>query len=184
LKNLRPLCGSPTRLGSGGNGKTTALRNVAGLVRARTGQIRLDGIDITKWSPSAIVRAGLSLVPEHRQLFPEMTVEEKLIMGAYVHGLTWKAKRTLSEIYDLFPELVPKRNDSVVVLSGGQQQMLAIGRALMAKPRMLMLDKERLGLAPKLIDRIVRTIVTIHRAGVGQPGAGFLSWRVVKARPA
>ena len=155
-----------TLLGANGAGKTTMLNGIAGLIPATSGQIRLEGLDITKWSPSRIVKAGLSLVPEHRQLFPEMTVEENLIIGTYVLGLTRKTREAVSEIYDLFPELVAKRNDPAVLLSGGQQQMLAIGRALMGKPRLLMLDEPSLGLAPKLIDRVLNAIVTIHRNGV------------------
>lgn len=155
-----------TLLGANGAGKTTALHSIAGLVRANAGQIRFDGLDIARSKPSEIVRAGLALVPERRELFPEMTVEENLIMGCFVRGLTRKTKQTISEVYDLFPELVSKRNEAAILLSGGQQQMLAIGRALMAKPRMLMLDEPSLGLAPKLIDRILGTISTVHRSGV------------------
>lgn len=155
-----------TLLGANGAGKTTALATIAGLIRPLAGTIQFEGIELTRMAAWEIVEAGLSLVPEHRQLFPEMTVDENLVMGAYTRGSRQDAVRRLPEIFDLFPELTVKRKQRASTLSGGQQQMLAIGRALMSRPRMLLLDEPSLGLAPKIIDRILDVIQAIHRSGV------------------
>jgi branched-chain amino acid transport system ATP-binding protein len=154
-----------TLLGSNGAGKTTALHAIAGLQRSR-GNIVFDGKRISGARPDVIVRAGLSLVPEHRELFPEMSVYDNLIMGRYIHGFSGQSVKIVDEVFDLFPELIEKRTSVAVMLSGGQQQMLAIGRALMAKPRMLLLDEPSIGLAPLMVDRIFRAIREINRRGV------------------
>jgi len=153
-------------LGANRAGKATVLDAIAGFVRSRSGDIQLDGRSIVNFPPDKIVRNGLSLVPEHRQLFPEMSVEENLLMGRFVHGIRSASRTAVAEVYDLFPELIEKRVTPAAMLSGGQQQMLAIGRALMAKPRMLLLDEPSLGLAPLMVDRILAAIRAINRTGV------------------
>lgn len=158
--------GLVTLLGANGAGKTTVLHTIAGFVRSRSGDIQLDGHSIFNFPPDKIVREGVSLVPEHRQLFPEMSVEENLLMGRFIHGISAASKTATAEIFDLFPELVEKRATPAAMLSGGQQQMLAIGRALMAKPRMLLFDEPSLGLAPLMVDRILAAIRAINRSGV------------------
>jgi branched-chain amino acid transport system ATP-binding protein len=155
-----------TLLGANGAGKSTLLNTVAGFVRPRRGAVLFDGRAVTGWAPDRLVRAGLSLVPEHRQLFPEMTVDENLLMGRYVHGFGASSRRTTEEVFELFPELAEKRSTAAGMLSGGQQQMLAMGRGLMAKPRLLLLDEPSLGLAPRMIDRILDAIEAINKAGV------------------
>ena len=161
-----PEGGLVTLLGANGAGKTTLLHAVAGFLRPRRGRIVLTGRDVAGRAPDHLVRSGLVLVPEHRQLFPGMSVDENLVMGRYVHGFGPASRGRIAEVYDLFPELVPKRAAPAGMLSGGQQQMLAIGRGLMAEPRLLLLDEPSLGLAPLMIDRILDAIVAINRAGV------------------
>ena len=155
-----------TLLGANGAGKTTLLNTVAGFVRPRRGTVVFAGKAVSGWAPDRLVREGLSLVPEHRQLFPEMTVDENLLMGRYIHGFGVSSRRTTEEVFELFPELAEKRTSLAAMLSGGQQQMLAIGRGLMAKPKLLLLDEPSLGLAPRMIDRILDAIVAINRTGV------------------
>jgi branched-chain amino acid transport system ATP-binding protein len=155
-----------TLLGANGAGKTTVLHAIAGFVRVGSGDIVLEGTSIANLAPDKIVRAGLSLVPEHRQLFPEMSVEENLMMGRFIHGFSKTSRVATADMFDLFPELIEKRKTPAAMLSGGQQQMLAIGRALMAKPRILLLDEPSIGLAPLMVDRILAAIRTINRSGV------------------
>jgi branched-chain amino acid transport system ATP-binding protein len=152
-----------TLLGANGAGKTTTLHAIAGLLKPRAGAITFDGKRISSRSPSEIVRLGLSLVPEHRQLFPAMTVVENLRLGAYTRGMTTYG---LDEVFALFPELTALRDSPAAMLSGGQQQMLAIGRALMAQPRLLLLDEPSLGLAPLLVDRVLSALREINARGV------------------
>ncbi len=161
-----PVGSIVTLLGANGAGKTTLLNTVAGFIRPRRGKIVFAGRNITGWASDKLVRSGLALVPEHRQLFPEMTVDENLVMGRYVHGFGATSRGITSEVFDLFPELAAKRATNAGMLSGGQQQMLAIGRGLMAKPKLLLLDEPSLGLAPLMIDRILDAIVAINKAGV------------------
>jgi branched-chain amino acid transport system ATP-binding protein len=152
-----------TLLGANGAGKTTALHAIAGIVRVRSGTITFDGKRISGLDPAAVVRLGVSLVPEHRQLFPAMTVQENLLLGAYTRGM---ARDGLDAVYALFPELTPLRDSPAAMLSGGQQQMLAIGRGLMARPRLLLLDEPSLGLAPMLVDRVLAALQKINASGV------------------
>ena len=152
-----------TLLGANGAGKTTALHAIAGIVRVRSGTITFDGKRISGLDPAAVVRLGVSLVPEHRQLFPAMTVQENLLLGAYTRGM---ARDGLDAVYALFPELTPLRDSAAAMLSGGQQQMLAIGRGLMARPRLLLLDEPSLGLAPMLVDRVLAALQKINAGGV------------------
>jgi branched-chain amino acid transport system ATP-binding protein len=152
-----------TLLGANGAGKTTVLHAVAGIVKVRSGSIMFDGRRISGLDPAAVVRLGISLVPEHRQLFPAMTVQENLLLGAYSRGM---ARDGLDAVYALFPELTSLRESLAAMLSGGQQQMLAVGRGLMARPRLLLLDEPSLGLAPMLVDRVLAALQEINAGGV------------------
>jgi branched-chain amino acid transport system ATP-binding protein len=154
-----------TLLGANGAGKTTTLNCIMGLQRW-TGDISLEGHSLRGLNTDRIVRAGLSLVPESRELFVEMSVEDNLRLGAYIHGLPPGGGTAAAEVFDLFPELAQRRTALAGALSGGQQQMLAIGRALMAKPRLLLLDEPSTGLAPLMFERILNAVVEINRRGV------------------
>lgn len=150
-------------IGANGAGKSTALKAISGLLRSRTGKIVFDGIDIDKTEPDKIVKMGLSQVPEGRRIFLSMTVEENLDMGAFT--LKDGRNQALDEVYDRFPRLHERRNQIAGTLSGGEQQMLAIGRALMIKPKMMMLDEPSMGLAPLLVKQVMDTIVELNRTG-------------------
>jgi branched-chain amino acid transport system ATP-binding protein len=151
-----------TLLGANGAGKTTTLHAIAGLLKPYAGAITFDGKRISSRTPSQIVRMGLALVPEHRQLFPAMTVHENLRQGAYTRRMSTQG---LDDVLALFPELAELRDSPAAMLSGGQQQMLAIGRALMARPRLLLLDEPSLGLAPLLVDRVLAALGEINARG-------------------
>lgn len=151
-------------IGSNGAGKSTLLRTISGLHRAREGDIRFDGVSIGSRSPEEIVAMGLVQVPEARQLFPNMSVLENLELGAYVRGRK-HARLALEGVLELFPVLTERRRQKAGTLSGGEQQMLSIGRALMAAPRLLVLDEPSMGLAPLIIEEIYRTIENLHRGG-------------------
>jgi branched-chain amino acid transport system ATP-binding protein len=157
-----------TLIGANGAGKTTLLNNVSGLIQPSTGRILYDDQDITGRSAVHIVRQGISHVPEHRQLFSTMTVYENLILGAY-HRYRRTNKKDLQqeveEVYNLFPILAERREQLAGTLSGGEQQMLAIGRGLMAKPRLILLDEPSLGLAPLLVKNLFQTIVALRDSG-------------------
>jgi branched-chain amino acid transport system ATP-binding protein len=155
-----------TLLGANGAGKTTTLNAIAGLLKLRSGTITFEGRRISGRSPSEIVKLGISLVPEHRQLFPAMTVDENLLLGAYTLGMGRPALKERDRIFALFPELLPLREAPAAMLSGGQQQMLAIGRGLMSQPRLLLLDEPSLGLAPLMVDRVLATLQQINAAGL------------------
>jgi branched-chain amino acid transport system ATP-binding protein len=152
-------------LGANGSGKSTMLRAVSGLVRPAQGRILYEGRDITRWAPDAIVAAGVSHVPEGRDIFPEFTVLENLLAGAHT-APGREIPGRLARAMDLFPVLAERRRQRAGTLSGGEQQMLAIARALMAEPRLLLLDEPSLGLAPLLCREIFRIIRRIHAAGV------------------
>jgi branched-chain amino acid transport system ATP-binding protein len=155
-----------TLIGSNGAGKTTAVKTIAGLLPAAEGTVVFDNQDITELAPDKIVRSGISLVPEGRQVFPYMTVLENLDMGAYTRNDKLEIKQTLEQVLTLFPKLWERRSQQAGTLSGGEQQMLAIGRALMAKPKLLLLDEPSLGLSPILVDTIFGLIVEINRQGI------------------
>jgi len=163
--NLRVGSGEVVGLiGPNGAGKTTLLNTIAGLLAPRSGSVSLDGEDVTGWDPEALVRAGLALVPEHRRIFTDLTVEENLKVG----GVTLPAAdRTalLEEMADLFPVLRAKWATAAGYLSGGEAQQLAIGRALMARPRLLMMDEPSLGLAPILVDVVFELVETLQAQG-------------------
>jgi branched-chain amino acid transport system ATP-binding protein len=155
-----------TILGANGAGKTTTLRAITGLLRPGRGSIAYEGRRIDRLSPDRIVRLGISMVPERREVFPEMTVLENLLMGAYARSDRGRVPEDLERVFELFPDLRERRPQVAGALSGGQQQMLAIGRALMARPRLLLLDEPTLGLAPLLVRRIFEVIEEISRSGV------------------
>ncbi|HSE93658.1 MAG TPA: ABC transporter ATP-binding protein [Methylomirabilota bacterium] len=153
-------------LGPNGAGKTTLIRCVAGLLRPRAGVIRWEGAPLTGAPAHAIVERGIAVVPEGRRLFASMTVEEHLDLGAFAPRARAERARRLAEVYAIFPVLRERRRQVVQALSGGQQQMVAIGRALMASPRLLALDEPSLGLAPRVVDSILGVLAQINRAGV------------------
>ncbi len=152
-------------LGANGAGKTSLLRAIQGMVRAARGTIRFDGHDITTADTPARVRRGLVLVPEGRQIFVSLTVHDNLLMGAYTRRDTAVA-RDVDAIYERFPNLAQRRDMLASVLSGGEQQMLAISRALLAKPRLMMLDEPSLGLSPLFVQRMFDLIRTLNRDGL------------------
>lgn len=153
-------------LGSNGAGKTSLLKAISGLVEDKSGQIIFDGNDITNLSPEKVVSLGISHCPEGRRIFPELTVEENLKIGAYVLR---KSKINLNDefyrVYNFFPRLKERNKQVAGTLSGGEQQMLAIGRALMSKPKLLMLDEPSLGLAPIIVSEIFKIIKDINKEG-------------------
>jgi branched-chain amino acid transport system ATP-binding protein len=136
------------------------------VVLPAAGHVRFDGADLTRRPPAAHVRAGLALVPEGRRILVSLTVHENLLMGAYARRDRGSLAREIERIYERFPNLAIRRDYKASVLSGGEQQMLAIGRALMAKPRLLLLDEPSMGLAPVLVEQIFDTVLTINRQGV------------------
>jgi branched-chain amino acid transport system ATP-binding protein len=152
-------------IGANGAGKSTLLNTVMGLVPLSSGKIRLLGKEIERLATPAIVRAGLAQVPERRQLFGTMTVEENLRLGAYARTDRAAVPATLEEQFKLFPILLERRRQPAQTLSGGEQQMLAIARAMMSKPRLLLLDEPSLGLAPLLVERIMALIRSLRAAG-------------------
>ena len=154
-----------TVLGSNGAGKTSLLRALQGLTPTSGGRVVFAGEDITKLSPPQRLRRGLALVPEGRQIAISLTVHENLLMGVYCRD-DGDIARDIKRIYDRFPNLGARRDMSASVLSGGEQQMLAIGRALLARPRLMMLDEPSLGLSPLLVERLFDLIVEIHRDGL------------------
>jgi branched-chain amino acid transport system ATP-binding protein len=154
-----------TLIGSNGAGKSTTLRSISGLSPPRTGAIRFRGTDISKTAAQDIVRLGISQSPEGRRCFQRMTVEENLELGAYLRRDA-SIRDDLDRVYDLFPRLKERTKQKAGTMSGGEQQMLAIGRAMMAAPALLLLDEPSLGLAPILVDRIYETVAEINRQGV------------------
>ena len=153
-----------TLIGANGAGKTTTLRTLSGLKRPTTGTITLDGADITKLSPQERVRRGMSQVPEGRRIFPEMTVLENLELGGFLRKDVVAAD--FDEVYGRFPRLAERRKQLAGTLSGGEQQMLAMGRALMAKPSVLLLDEPSMGLAPLVVEKIFEVVQSVAREGV------------------
>lgn len=151
-------------LGSNGAGKTTLFRTIAGVLKPANGSIEFKGLKINKLPPHKIVALGLSLCPEGRQLFPQLSVYKNLMLGAYTRRKDPKGvQRTLEQVYELFPILKERRNQPAGTFSGGQQQMLAIARALMSKPDMLLLDEPSMGLAPLVVQKIADAIKSISK---------------------
>jgi branched-chain amino acid transport system ATP-binding protein len=153
-------------LGPNGAGKSTLLNTIAGLFRPRAGSIRWKGEDLTAVRPHLVIERGVALVPEGRRLFGSMTVEENLELGAFAARARREMAAGFERVYALFPDLRERRRQLVRALSGGQQQMVAVGRALMAQPVLLMLDEPSLGIAPRLVASIFAALAEINRAGV------------------
>jgi branched-chain amino acid transport system ATP-binding protein len=153
-----------TLIGANGAGKSTTLRAISGLIKARGGKVRYDGEDITNLPPHAIVARGLCHVPEGRMVFANLTVEENLRMGAYLRKDKPGVAADMEFGYEMFPRLRERRHQAAGTMSGGEQQMLAIARAIMSKPRCLMLDEPSLGIAPILVRSIFEQIVAINKA--------------------
>jgi len=153
-----------TLIGANGAGKSTTLKTISGLMRTKTGEIVFDGRDIRTTAPNKVVSLGLAHVPEGRRVFAQMTVEENLEMGAFTRPKAGIAA-SLADVYRRFPRLDERRRQVAGTLSGGEQQMLAMGRALMSRPRLLMLDEPSMGLAPILVEQIFGIIRELHAAG-------------------
>jgi branched-chain amino acid transport system ATP-binding protein len=154
-----------TLIGSNGAGKSTTLRSITGLTPSSAGKVTFAGEDVTRVPAHQIVERGIALSPEGRHCFPRMTVRENLDLGAY-HRRGAEVAEDLERVFSLFPRLEERENQKAGTMSGGEQQMLAIGRALMARPRLLLLDEPSMGIAPILVQRIYETIGEINRAGV------------------
>jgi len=152
-------------IGANGAGKTTTLKTISGLVRAAAGRILFDGQEIQGLPPQEILRRGIAHCPEGRRVFPHMTVWENLEMGAYVRRDTGQVTADLERVFTHFPILAERHRQPAGTLSGGEQQMLAIGRALMARPRLILFDEPSLGLAPTLVEAVFQIIVGIQREG-------------------
>jgi len=154
-----------TLIGANGAGKTTTMQSVMGLIPSRTGTVIYDGWDITKMPCHKIVTLGMSQVPEGRRIFQELTVYENLVMGGYTKKKDEQFKRDIDSIYTRFPRLFERKNQIAGTLSGGEQQMLAMGRALMSRPKLLMLDEPSMGLSPLLVDQVFEIIKDINAGG-------------------
>jgi branched-chain amino acid transport system ATP-binding protein len=154
-----------TLLGTNGAGKTTTLRAISGLLRARSGEIRFDGKRLNGEPAHDVVKKGLAHSPEGRRIFPLMTVEENLELGAYTRGSAGDIKKDIADAYERFPRLQERRAQKAGTLSGGEQQMLAIARALMSRPRLLMLDEPSMGLSPIMMQLIFSTISELKESG-------------------
>ncbi len=188
-----------TLIGANGAGKSTTLRSINGLNPPRSGTIRFMGEDITSKAAHDIVRMGVSQSPEGRKLFPRMTVVENLEMGAFQRNDKTEIKEDMDHVFTLFPRLSERKTQKAGTMSGGEQQMCAIGRAMMARPKLLMLDEPSMGLAPIFVERIFETVVEINREGtpillveqnalmaleVAQRGYVMQTGRIVLAGPA
>jgi branched-chain amino acid transport system ATP-binding protein len=154
-----------TIIGANGAGKTTFLRTISGVLRAMKGTIEFNGRDTTKWSTEKIVNIGIAQVPEGRQIFSELTVFENLKLGAFLRKDRSTITDDIQEIYEMFPRLAERRNQMGGSLSGGEQQMLAMGRALMSRPKLLLLDEPSMGLAPVVVESIFDIIKNINQKG-------------------
>lgn len=155
-----------TLIGANGAGKSTLIKTICGLLRPTAGSVRMFGEDVTGLSPDRLVKKGLSVVPEGRRLFGEMTMLENLELGAFSRGNQVAVQRDLERVIQLFPELSDRRATPAATFSGGQQQMIAVARALMSAPRVLLLDEPTIGLAPAVVDRIADIITKIAQTGV------------------
>ena len=149
-------------IGANGAGKTTTLNAISGLIKVKNGEIKFLGNNIENKSPESILKLGIAHVPEGRKIFSKMTVLENLEIGAY----TSKNSKKIEEIYDMFPRLKERKNQIAGTLSGGEQQMLAVGRALMSEPKFLMLDEPTMGLSPKFVNQVFEVIKNLSKSGV------------------
>lgn len=154
-----------TLIGSNGAGKSTSLKTISGLLRPKQGKLSFNGTDITTVQPQEIVAKGISQVPEGRRVFANMTVTENLDLGAYLRKDKAEIKKDLERVFELFPRLNERKNQLSGTLSGGEQQMLAMGRALMSRPKLLLLDEPSMGLAPILVKQIFSIIKEINKTG-------------------
>ncbi len=153
-------------IGANGAGKTTTIKTISGLLRAWGGTVEYDGEDITNWPSHKIVREGLVQVAEGRKLFPGLTVRENLELGGFLPSLRANRQKNMRHVFEMFPRLEERKTQIAGTLSGGEQQMLAIGRALMSEPRVLMLDEPSLGLAPMLVENIFEVVERVNSEGV------------------
>ncbi len=164
--DLAVTAGSITCIvGSNGAGKTTFLRTLSGLVKTKAGSVRFDGADLTGAAPDAVLKAGIAHVPEGRRLFKGLTVEDNLKLGAYLRRDD-EIDSDLERIYQIFPILKERRRQDATTMSGGEQQMCAIGRGIMSRPRLLLIDELSLGLAPKAVDRLSEALREVNAAGI------------------
>jgi len=169
LKNLSievPEGSAVTLIGANGAGKSSTLRSICGLVKQKSGKIIYEGNDITHVEPHNRVKMGIAMVPEGRRVFTNLTVMENLMMGAYTRDNPAEIKDNLEKVYHLFPKMKDRQKQRALTLSGGEQQMLAVGRALMSSPRLLLMDEPSLGLAPNLVNEMFATIAKIHKEGL------------------
>src|SRR2546425_3967358 len=153
-------------LGANAAGKTTTMKTIFGLIRARSGSIEFEGQPIERKLPGDIVRSGMALVPEARRIFPRMTVLENLEMGAYSRNNRAEIKQDMERVYQIFPRIKERLKQVAGTMSGGEQQMLAMARALMSRPRMICMDEPSMGLSPILVETVFSTILRIRREGV------------------
>lgn len=150
-------------VGSNGAGKTTILRTISGLLKPISGEIEFEGKQIHKLSAHEIVRLGIAHVPEGRHVFGKMSVKDNLLMGAYTLNDRAKVNKLLNEVFEIFPRLKERENQKAETLSGGEQQMLAVGRALMAEPKLMLIDEMSLGLMPMMVDKVLETLKQINK---------------------
>jgi len=162
VKNGELVC----LIGANGAGKTTTLKGICGLLRVREGTIAYAGSDITGKPAFELVRRGLAMVPEGRGVFGALTIEENLQMGAYARSDSAGVRDDIEHVFTLFPRLKERRRQTAGTMSGGEQQMLAMGRALMSKPRLLLLDEPSMGLAPLMVQKVFETVLEVSREGV------------------
>ena len=153
-------------IGANGAGKTTTLKGICGLLPVKAGKIRYAGADVTGKPAFQLVKRGLAMVPEGRGVFGALTIEENLAMGAYIRNDAAGIKADIERVYHLFPRLKERRRQTAGTLSGGEQQMLAMGRAMLSRPKLLLLDEPSMGLAPLMVQKVFETIVTISGEGV------------------
>lgn len=153
-------------IGANGAGKTTTLHTITGLLSAKSGQILYEGKDITKIPPHKIVSMGMAHVPEGRRIFQQLTVYENLVLGAYTRKNKAEIEETLQTVYRHFPRLKERKNQIAGTLSGGEQQMLAMGRAMMSKPKLIVMDEPSMGLSPLLVKEVFKIIEAMHDAGI------------------
>ena len=153
-------------IGANGAGKTTTLKGICGLLPVKAGRIHYGGVDVTGKPAFQLVKRGLAMVPEGRGVFGALTIEENLAMGAYVRSDTGGVKADMERVYHLFPRLKERRRQTAGTLSGGEQQMLAMGRSLMSRPRLLLLDEPSMGLAPLMVQKVFETVHAVSKEGV------------------
>lgn len=153
-------------IGANGAGKTTILHTITGLKKAESGSMLYDGHDLTKTEPSKIITLGMAHVPEGRHIFPAMTVAENLEMGAYIRNDKDGIQKSVKEVFERFPRLKERRRQLAGTLSGGEQQMLAVGRALMSNPKIILMDEPSMGLSPLLVKEIFHIIQEVHKQGI------------------